>query len=79
MADLSVIEAIMDILDRQLGIPRPDADTDLLAGGVLDSLSLLDLLAEVEASLGVAIDLASLELTDLESVNSLADLVERNR
>lgn len=79
MADRAVIDAILSIFDGQLGIPRPDVDADLLADGVLDSLSLLDLLAEIEATLGVAIDLASLELTDLESVNSLADLVERNR
>ncbi|MEM7326805.1 MAG: phosphopantetheine-binding protein [Actinomycetota bacterium] len=79
MADQSVIEGILDMFDGALGVPRPEIETDLLAEGVLDSLSLLDLLAEIESTLGVVIDLAALELTDLESVKTLAELVERNR
>lgn len=79
MSDVTTIDAILDIIENDLGLPRPQLETDLLAEGTLDSLSLLDLLAEIETRLGVVVDLTMLELTDLESVCALAALVERNR
>ncbi len=79
MGDSSMVETILNIFDVQLGLPRPAPSTDLLADGVLDSLSLLDLLAEIETQTGVIVDLTSLDLADLESVATLAALVERSR
>lgn len=79
MSDNELIGLISSIFEDQLGLPRPDPSADLLADGVLDSLSLLDLLADIEAELGVQMDLTALELTDLRSVCTLAAFVERNR
>lgn len=79
MTNPEVIESVLAIIEDDLGLPRPQPDTDLLAEGILDSLSVLDLLAEIENRLGVVVDLTKLELSDLESIEALAELVERNR
>jgi acyl carrier protein len=71
--------AIELILAEKLGIQVPDRRYDLVASGLLDSLALVNLLAELESGLGVRIDIEQLEPEDLESIVSIAGMVERAR
>ena len=49
---------------------------DLLASGVVDSLSLIELLVTLEERFGVRIPLDELEIEDLRSIQSIARLIE---
>jgi len=52
-------------------------ETDLLAGGVLDSLSFVDLLLYLEEEFHVSISLDELDLTNFQSVSAVAAYVTR--
>lgn len=64
---------------RETLLIRVSPDADLLEAGMLDSLGLVDLLAQLEQRFGVQVDYESLEYEDLRSVASVAALVERSK
>jgi len=72
-------EEIAAVLAGTLHVDVPSAATDLLAGGLLDSLGIVELLAEVETRCGVRIPMERLELEDVRSVNAIAAFVTRLR
>lgn len=55
-----------------------EVDTDVIAGGMLDSLAFVQLLLALEEEFGVKVDLSDLELDDFNSVASVARLVTEN-
>ena len=52
-------------------------EDDLVATGVLDSLTLIQLLVQIEQRFEVTIPLEELELDEIRSISSLAHLVAR--
>lgn len=64
---------------RLLGMAREavDDDLDLFDSGVLDSLSLIDLLLSVEQRLGHLLDFEALDFTRLVSLGVLVDQLYR--
>ena len=54
-------------------------EEDLVAAGVLDSLTLIQLLVQLEEHFGVSIPLSELELDDIRSIRSLARLIANRR
>jgi acyl carrier protein len=66
------------IFREALTIEVPTSDTDLIAAGLLDSLSLVELLLRIEQDLGVSLAVDQLDLGDLKSVRSIAGLLERH-
>jgi acyl carrier protein len=50
------------------------ADTDLLTGGVLDSLGLIELITFIESHNGCHVDLSAATPDDLSTVNGLCRL-----
>jgi acyl carrier protein len=54
-------------------VPSPDAD--LIDGGLLDSLRLVELLLEIEAGLGCRIPIDEIDLDDLRSISRIARLI----
>lgn len=62
-----------------LGIEAPEPTTDLVDGGYLDSLALVELLAGIESELGVEIPLDELELDHVRTLERLARLVRERR
>lgn len=69
---------IATILESQLGIAVPSFDTDLLGNGLLDSLSFVELLAGLEQRFGVRIDIATLDLDDLRTIEKIGAFVDRH-
>jgi acyl carrier protein len=53
-------------------------DTDVIAGGMLDSLAFVQLLVSLENEFGVKMNLADLDLDDFSSVSNIARLVSAN-
>jgi acyl carrier protein len=68
----AVLEVFRDVLDIEVS----GVDVDLIENGLLDSLGLVVLLAELEERFGVRIPLESLEVEQLRTVGLLASLVE---
>jgi acyl carrier protein len=60
-----------------LSLEVSSVDTDLLGTGLLDSLALVELLAELEETFGVSISTDDLELENFRSIDSIAGFVSR--
>jgi acyl carrier protein len=67
----------MQILRDTLGIEVPAAHTDLIETGLLDSLAVVTLVAEIEELTGIQIPFETLDLDALRSVDAVSDLIAR--
>jgi acyl carrier protein len=69
-------ERITRLIRDTLGVEVPSADTDLIETGLLDSLALVSLLAEIEREFGFELPLDTLEVEDFRTVGTAAEYVE---
>jgi acyl carrier protein len=74
--DPRVCERITRLIRENLGLDVPSPDTDLIESGLLDSLALVSLLAEIEREFGFELPLDTLEVDDFRTVESAASYVE---
>jgi len=70
---------IARLINDQLLVEVSSPEDDLLASGILDSLTLVQLLFDLERRFGVTIPLEQLEIDDFRSINSIASLVHARR
>ena len=75
-ADPRVCERITRLIRETLGVEVPSTDTDLIETGLLDSLSLVSLLADIEREFGFELPLDTLEVDDFRTVETAAAYVE---
>jgi len=68
---------ITDLIPEKLLVEVGSSEDDLVASGVLDSLTLVQLLVDLEHRFGVTIPLEELEIDDFRSITSIAHLVHR--
>ncbi len=69
-------EAVLRIYREALDIEVADLDADVFEEGLLDSLGLVVLVAELEERFGVRIPFETLEIDEFRTVRSLARVVE---
>ena len=69
-------ERITRLLRDTLGVEVPSPETDLIETGLLDSLALVSLLAEIEREFGFELPLDTLEVEDFRTVATAAAYVE---
>lgn len=62
---------ITRVIRETLLVDVASPDDDLLASGILDSLTLMELLAELEKQFGLRFSLTELDIDDLRSVNTI--------
>jgi acyl carrier protein len=74
--DPRVCERITRLIKDTLGVTVDSIDTDLIETGLLDSLALISLLAEIEREFGFELPLDTLEVDDFRTVESAATYVE---
>ena len=60
-------------------VPDIGEDDDLLGGGLLDSMGVFSLVAELEGAFGLRIHAACLTVENFRSIHTLADMVRRLR
>jgi acyl carrier protein len=72
----SIVRDVSALFRDKLGIEVPSAECDLIENGLLDSLRLVELMLEIEISLGCRIPFDEIELDDLRSVRCIARLIE---
>jgi len=73
--DATIARAAM-LVERVVGVRTSDVDQDLVDGGLLDSLALVELLQAIEEEFGVDFPVEELELDVLRSVRSIARYVD---
>jgi len=78
-AEAEVLERLRALFVGQFHAEVTDADTDLLASGVLDSLRLVELLLHIEQTFAVRVPVDSIELDDLRTLRGLATLIAARR
>jgi methoxymalonate biosynthesis acyl carrier protein len=71
----TIVRDVAALFRDKLGIEVPSPECDLIESGLLDSLRLVELLLEIEASLGCRIPIDEIELDDLRSVRRIARLI----
>ena len=76
MPSLSVTSALEQIFRSTLSIEPPPPGTDLIATGLLDSLSVVTLLVEMEKHFGVTVRMEEIDLDNLRTLDRLVALVE---
>lgn len=70
-----IIERLGAIFTDTLQIEVPPVQVDLIDGGLLDSLKLVELILELERQFDLRIDIDSLDVDDFRSIARIADLV----
>jgi len=55
------------------------ADTDLIAGGMIDSLAVVSLIAEIEVDLGIELPLDDFDVESFRTVERIATFVDATR
>jgi acyl carrier protein len=74
-----LVNEIRKLMAEKLLLDVSSPDEDLLAGGVLDSLSLIQLLVGLEQHFSIRIPLEEMQIEDLRSLRTLAHLVQSHQ
>jgi acyl carrier protein len=74
-----IVGEIATLMAETLQVEVGSPEDDLLATGALDSLVLIQLLVNLEKHFGLRIPLEELQIEDLRSVRSIAQLVASHR
>lgn len=77
----SLMQAVTRLLFDRLNIEIPEPDTDLVDGGLLDSLLLVTLIAQLEREFGISVSIDDLDLNleKFRSVRRIAAYIEDRR
>ena len=63
------------VVAERIGVEAPDAETDLLDAGLIDSLALVTLIVAFEDTFGVQLPLDDFDIDRFRSVGSIADFL----
>jgi acyl carrier protein len=74
---MTAVERVQRIFRDALVMEVPMNGTDILESGMLDSLTLVTLIFEVEQEFGVVVPLETMDIDDLRTVDRIAGLAER--
>jgi acyl carrier protein len=70
-----VHQKLTELFAKKLSLEVSSVDTDLVETGLLDSLALVELLAQLDETFGVSISIDDLELENFRSIASIAGFV----
>ena len=68
---------LIELFAKKLSLDVSSVDTDLVEAGLLDSLALIELLAQLEETFGVSVSTDDLELENFRSIANIAGFVAR--
>ena len=72
-----VHQKLTELFAKKLNLDVSSVDTDLVETGLLDSLTLVELLTQLEETFGVSISTEDLELENFRSIANIAGFVAR--
>jgi acyl carrier protein len=73
-----VNEEVRTIFAEALNVVVPSDDVDLIDGGLLDSLALVELVVEIEHRFGMSIPFDTLDIDDFRTVQSIGAVITAN-
>ena len=79
LPDKELAGKVWALVSEKLTTQVPSLDTDLLETGVLDSLTVVGLLVQIEEHFGLTVELEDLEIDDLRSIRSITRLISRHK
>lgn len=68
-------DQIVRLLTERIHIEAPSADTDLMGAGLLDSLSLVELMTSLEEQFDIRISFDEIEIDNFSSVTRIVEYV----
>lgn len=71
----SITAALLDILNREMGLGVTSPDADLFESGILDSFTLVNLLLHIESRFNVTVPLEQLNLDSFRSVAAITGFI----
>jgi acyl carrier protein len=69
---------VTDLFSERLGLSIPSADADLFETGILDSMSFVELLLQIETVFGLALNLGDIEFENFRSIDTIAAFIARS-
>lgn len=79
---MEIEQMIRDYVDRNVLFDDSsagyDGETSFLAAGILDSMSILELIAWIESTFGIKVHVRDITPDNFDSVNRLAAFLRRN-
>jgi acyl carrier protein len=79
VATEAVTDRVQRLFVETLNVEVPSPDADLIEGGLLDSLALVELLFALEREFAVTIALENLDIDTFRSVRTIAQFVENTK
>ena len=79
LSEEDVASQVQALLAQKLFVMVESHETDLLAAGILDSLTLVQMLMHLEEHFGLRVAVEDLEIEDLRSIHAIARLVARQQ
>ena len=79
MVDSRMCDQITELLLEKVHVEVPSVDTDLMEAGILDSVTLVEVILNLEETFGTKINLEDVELDQFRSVARIAELVENRK
>lgn len=73
---MDIDQSLAAIFAQDLNLIVPSPDTDLLTGGLLDSVSFVELVLLLETRFSLSIPLEELDFDNLRSLRRIAQFVE---
>ena len=70
-------DRIIHLLSERVHVEAPSADTDLMESGLLDSLTLVELMSSLEEQFGIHISFDEIEIDNFRSARRIAEFVNR--
>jgi len=70
-------DQIIRLLSERVHVEAPSADTDLMETGLLDSLTLVELMSSLEEQFGIHISFDEVEIDNFRSARRIAEFVNR--
>jgi acyl carrier protein len=70
-------DRIIHLLSERIHVEAPSADTDLMESGLLDSLTLVELMSSLEEQFGINISFDEIEIDNFRSARRIAEFVNR--
>jgi methoxymalonate biosynthesis acyl carrier protein len=78
VASEAVTDGVRRLFVQTLNLHVPSDDTDLIDGGLLDSLALVELLFAIEREFDIRIQLDELDIESFRTIESIQQFVQRS-
>ena len=71
----SLENQLIRLFAEQLNVEVPSVETDLIETGLVDSLTFVEFLAQLEAGFGIRVSLEDLEIDRFRTISSIAGFI----